>query len=52
MVHFWLIFCSRIKSGDRVAYYSPAVEFGGKNKLQAFTAIGIVQGGDPYQVDM
>ncbi|WP_077273568.1 EVE domain-containing protein [Acidithiobacillus thiooxidans] len=52
MVHFWLIFCSRIKPGDRVAYYSPTVEFGGKYKFQTFTAIGIVQGGDPYQVDM
>lgn len=42
----------RIKTGDRVAYYSPTVEFGSKNKLQASTAIGIVQGGDPYQVDL
>ena len=38
----------RIKPGDRVVYYSPTVEFGGKNKLQAFTAIGIVKAGEPY----
>jgi hypothetical protein len=42
----------RIKPGDRVAYYSPTVEFRGKDKLQAFTAIGIVKVGEPYQFDM
>jgi hypothetical protein len=42
----------RIAPGDRVAYYSPTLEFGGKDRLQAFTAIGIVVGGDPYRVDM
>lgn len=42
----------RIAPGDRVAYYSPTVEFGGKERLQAFTAIGIVVGGDPYRCDM
>ena len=42
----------RIKPGDRVAYYSPTVEFGGKNKFQAFTAIGIVEHGEPYQVEL
>ena len=42
----------RLKPGDRVAYYSPSVEFGSKDKFQAFTAIGIVAHGDPYQVEM
>src|SRR5262249_31349033 len=31
----------RIKPGDRVVYYSPTVTLGGKDKLQAFTAIGV-----------
>ncbi len=42
----------RVKPGDRIAYYSPTIEFGGKSKLQAFTAIGIVPPGEPYQFDM
>lgn len=42
----------RIAPGDRVAYYSPTIEMGGKDRLQAFTAIGIVKGGEPYRVDM
>ncbi|MHB1758581.1 MAG: EVE domain-containing protein [Acidithiobacillus ferrooxidans] len=41
-----------VASADRVAYYSPTVEFGGKNKFQAFTAIGIVGQGEPYQVTL
>lgn len=42
----------RIKPGDRVACYSPTVAFGLKDKLQAFTAIGVVKAGEPYQVEM
>jgi hypothetical protein len=42
----------RIRPGDRVAYYSPTVHFGGKDRLQAFTALGTVLQGDPYQADM
>lgn len=42
----------RVKPGDRVAYYSPTLEFRSKNKLQAFTAIGTVKIGEPYQFDM
>src|SRR5262249_12138430 len=38
--------------GDRIAYYSPSETFGGKDRLQAFTAIGVVKRGEPYQVDM
>jgi EVE domain-containing protein len=42
----------RLQPGDRIAYYSPAEAFGGKDKLQAFTAIGVVKAGAPYRVDM
>jgi EVE domain len=42
----------RIKPGDRVVYYSPSVKLGGKDKLQAFTAIGTVQDREPYVFDM
>jgi hypothetical protein len=42
----------RIKPGDHVVYYSPTVTLGGKDKLQAFTAIGTVKDGDPYVFDM
>jgi hypothetical protein len=42
----------RIKPGDRVVYYSPTVTVGGKDKLQAFTAIGTVKTGEPYVFDM
>jgi hypothetical protein len=42
----------RISPGDGVAYYSPTETFGGKNRLQAFTAIGFVRAGEPYLFDM
>jgi hypothetical protein len=42
----------RIKPGDRVVYYSPTREFRGKDKLRAFTAIGIVKAGEPYEFDL
>jgi hypothetical protein len=42
----------RIKPDDWVVYYSPTVTFGGKDKLQSFTAIGQVKEREPYQVDM
>ncbi|HEV2675091.1 MAG TPA: EVE domain-containing protein [Aliidongia sp.] len=42
----------RIKPGDRVVYYSPTVTFGGKDRLQAFTALGTVRDGEPYCFDM
>ncbi|MBI3452131.1 MAG: EVE domain-containing protein [Rhodospirillales bacterium] len=41
----------RVRPGDRAAYYSPTSAFRGKDKLQAFTAIGVVQAGEPYRVD-
>ena len=42
----------RIAPGDRVAYYSPTVTMGGKDKLQCFVSIGMVQAGAPYAFDM
>jgi EVE domain len=42
----------RLAPGDRVAYYSPTESFGGKDRLQAFTAIGVVAPGLPYQAEM
>ena len=42
----------RTRPGDRVVYYSPTGEFRGKDRLQAFTAIGVVRDSQPIQVDM
>jgi hypothetical protein len=42
----------RVQPDDRIIYYSPTQTFRGGDKLQAFTAVGVVQAGDPYQVDM
>jgi EVE domain len=42
----------RVKPGDGIVYYSPTVTLGGKDKLQAFTAIGIVKDREPYAFDM
>ena len=41
-----------LHAGDRIAYYSPGEAFRGKDRLQAFTALGTLRGGDPYQADM
>ncbi len=42
----------RLQPRDRVIYYSPTVSFQGKDRLQAFTALGIVKPGEPYVFDM
>ena len=42
----------RVRAGDGVVYYSPTVSFRGKDRLQAFTAIGVAEGKRTYQVDM
>ena len=42
----------RVAPGDRVAYYSPTVTMGGKDKLQSFVSIGIVQPGVPYEFNV
>ncbi|MBX8801881.1 EVE domain-containing protein [Ochrobactrum sp. MR28] len=42
----------RLKSGDGVIYYSPATTMGGKDRLQSFTAQGVISNDAVYQVDM
>ena len=42
----------RIRPGDLVVYYSPRETMGGNQPLQAFTALGVVSPGQPYQVEM
>jgi hypothetical protein len=48
----------RVQPGDRVVYYSPNRHYWPshasreKDRLQAFTAIGTVKQGTPYQADM
>lgn len=42
----------RVKPGDTVIYYSPTQRMGEGPPLQAFTAIGVVQEGVPYEHDM
>jgi hypothetical protein len=43
---------ARVQPGDRVAYYAPTETMGGKDKLQSFVSIGIVQSAEPYAFDM
>ncbi|WP_066269334.1 EVE domain-containing protein [Hydrogenophaga palleronii] len=42
----------RLRAGDVVAYYAPARSQGGKDRLQSFVSIGVVQPRAPYTVDM
>ena len=42
----------RPRAGDGVVYYSPTVAFRGKDRLQAFTCIGVVKDEHIYQADM
>lgn len=42
----------RIGAGDGIVYYSPSTSFRGKDALRAFTAIGTIRAGAPYQVEM
>lgn len=42
----------RIRPGDRVAYYSPSEQMGGRPPLRLFTAWGVVREGEPYQFQM
>jgi hypothetical protein len=43
---------ARVQPGDIVAYYAPTTEMGGKDKLQSFVSMGIVQPTAPYAFDM
>lgn len=42
----------RLVPGDVVAYYAPSTTMGGKDRLQSFVSLGVVQPGQPYQADM
>jgi EVE domain len=42
----------RPRAGDCVVYYSPTVAMGGKERLQAFTSIGVIADERVYQADM
>lgn len=42
----------RVRAGDRVVYYAPALTMGGKDRLQCFVSIGLVLQGEPYSFDM
>lgn len=42
----------RVAPGDRVAFYAPTITMGGRDRLQSFVSIGIVQPGQPYAFDM
>jgi hypothetical protein len=42
----------RMKCGDGIVCYSPTETLGGKDRLQAFTAIGFVKNDNIYAVDM
>ncbi|WP_050570228.1 EVE domain-containing protein [Dickeya dadantii] len=42
----------RARPGDGFAYYSPNQTFKGKERHQRFTAIGIINCGEPYRFDM
>lgn len=48
----------RVQGGDYVSYYSPTAQFAplvktnAADALRAFTAIGVVKPGAPYQVEM
>lgn len=42
----------RLRPGDVVAYYAPTTIRGGKDRLQSFVSLGLVQPGQPYLADM
>ncbi|MBX5236855.1 EVE domain-containing protein [Rhizobium sp. NLR22b] len=42
----------RSAPSDRVIYYSPTETFGGTDRLQAFTAIGMIEEKEAYQVEV
>jgi hypothetical protein len=42
----------RVQPQDIIVYYSPTLTFRGKDKFQSFSALGIVEKNEPYQVDI
>lgn len=49
--HGKVVLMKRLAPGDRILYYSPRPSMRSGQPLQAFTAIGEVLDGDPYQVE-
>lgn len=43
---------NRLSPGDWIAYYSPRTQMRGGDPVQAFTAIGMINSGAPYYVEM
>lgn len=43
---------ARMSVGDGIVFYSPVLQFKGKEKCQSFTAIGTVAGEEVYQFQM
>jgi hypothetical protein len=43
---------ARLTPGDHIVYYSPRERMRDGLPVQAFTALGVVQSGEPHQVDM
>lgn len=41
-----------MSEGDWIIYYSPTIHFGGKDICRSFTAIGVIEKGDPYLFEM
>lgn len=41
-----------MSEGDWLIYYSPTYHFGGKDPCRCFTAIGIIDSGEPYTFEM
>jgi hypothetical protein len=42
----------RLRPGDRIVYYSPKERMRSGAPVQAFTAIGVIKDGEPYEFDM
>jgi hypothetical protein len=42
----------RLAAGDWIAYYSPRSEMGTGTPIRAFTALGRIKQGGPYEVDL
>ena len=42
----------RVRPGDWIAYYAPRTELEGGDAVRAFTAIGCVAEGEPYEAEM
>jgi EVE domain len=43
---------TRLRPGDGLVFYSPRTAFHDGEPLQQFTALGLVAGAEPYQVEM